>query len=46
MPAIYGAFAYSLPFFTNFSVYGFVTNLNSNIVPYYGDSNPNFYNGG
>ena len=46
MPAIYGAFVYSLPFFTNFSVYGFVTNLNSNIVPYYGDSNPNFYNGG
>lgn len=46
MPAIYGAFAYSLPFFTNFSVYGFVTNLNGNIVPYYGDSNPNFYNGG
>ncbi len=46
MPAIYGAFVYSLPFFTNFSVYGFVTNLNSNIVPYYGDANPNFYNGG
>ena len=46
MPAIYGAFAYSLPFLTNFSVYGFVTNLNRNIVPYYGDSNPNFYYGG
>ncbi len=46
MPAIYGAFVYSLPFFTNFSVYGFVTNLNGNIIPYYGDTNPNFYNGG
>lgn len=46
LPTIYGAFVYSLPFFTNFSVYGFVTNLNGNIIPYYGNDDPNFYNGG
>ncbi|MGL5591151.1 MAG: DUF1600 domain-containing protein [Mycoplasmoidaceae bacterium] len=46
LPTIYGGFVYSIPFFTNFSVYGFVTNLNENIVPYYGDDSPNFYNGG
>ncbi|MGL4617288.1 MAG: DUF1600 domain-containing protein [Mycoplasmoidaceae bacterium] len=46
LPAIYGSFVYSLPFFTNFSVYGFVTNLNKNIVPYYGNDSPGFYNGG
>ncbi|MGL5246495.1 MAG: hypothetical protein ACRC8C_02930 [Mycoplasmoidaceae bacterium] len=46
LPTIYGGFVYSLPFFTNFTVYGFVTNLNGNIVPYYGNDNPNFYNGG
>ncbi|MGL5640518.1 MAG: DUF1600 domain-containing protein [Mycoplasmoidaceae bacterium] len=46
LPAIYGGFVYSIPFFTNFTVYGFVTNLNENIVPYYGDDSPNFYNGG
>ncbi|MGL4647727.1 MAG: DUF1600 domain-containing protein [Mycoplasmoidaceae bacterium] len=44
-PLIYTLYVYSLPFFTSVSIYGFVTNLNANVVPYRTPENLEYYGG-